>query len=73
MKCEYITETTTMTQFPWSSPLAGPNPVAVRCRTHNFMWPGGGPPVTNATQCPIGQIEDATEKALAQIAEAKAK
>lgn len=71
MKCEYILESSTPTQFPWSPPHGQALGVRAVCRTHNFRWPDGGPPVSNATQCPIGQIEDATERALAQIAAAK--
>lgn len=46
--------------------LDGPvGPVTVRshCEVHGFMVPG----IWKAEMCPLGQIEDATDKALARI------
>ena len=36
-----------------------------RCMTHNFDMPDA--PMSHDTLCPIGQIEEATEKALEKI------
>ena len=72
MKCEWHLETVTTTQFPWFPAAAGSVGVRVVCRTHNFRWPDGAAPITeSATQCPIGQIEDAADAALAKIAAAR--
>lgn len=39
------------------------------CTVHHFVFPVGYP-ISNGDRCPIGQIEDATERALARIAAA---
>jgi hypothetical protein len=40
------------------------------CETHGWRFQNGGTFTTNS-QCPIGQIEDATESALRQIQSVK--
>lgn len=49
---------------PHASPV-----IRIRCQTHNFDMSS----ILSVTQslCPIGQIEEATEQALAKIKEAK--
>lgn len=47
----------------------GPARAVCKCDTHNFMLDYGGPYNAN-TLCPIGQIEEARDEALALIEEA---
>ena len=43
-----------------------------QCQSHGWSFPVGHP-IGEGTMCPIGQIEEATEKALARIAAAQQK
>ena len=46
-----------------------PARTVANCRSHGWAFPVGHP-IGTGTMCPIGQIEEATEKALARIAAA---
>jgi hypothetical protein len=58
MKCQ-------MESFAISSEPFGNAVSYTTCRTHN--WALGSIPVGPDTQCPIGQIEDACDAAIARI------
>lgn len=49
----------------------GPNTVQSQCETHQWSFPSGRTPTSD--KCPIGQIEAATAKAIAEIEAAKVK
>lgn len=60
MKCQVESYAVSSSQSP-----LGPALAVTRCRTHNFDMTGTI--MTDGTMCPLGRIEDATEKALAAI------
>lgn len=49
-----------------------PSVAQALCTTHQWMFPQGVP-VHDGLQCPIGRIEEATDKALADIESAAKK
>jgi len=72
MKCKiicHIEPDRSSWQYPASSPHSGNSITVAVCETHGWRFQGSGA-LTALSQCPIGQIEDATEEALGQIAQA---
>lgn len=63
MKCEIMARSVCL----YSDRAGGPVGVEAFCQTHNMKVEGLG---SIAGMCPIGRIEDATEKGLAEISEA---
>ena len=66
----YIEAYTTNTPDAYGNlTVASPVRTVASCRSHGWAFPVGHP-IGAGTICPIGQIEEATEKALARIAAA---